>query len=155
MTRLTLILISIIAGMAGFTAGAQRTAKLTEQDRQRYLDEMRDFKHEYLAKELDLTRDQQNAFFPLYDQMEDEVIKVGEETRELEKKVLSNAKATDTEIDSASKAVFEQKAREAEIENAYYPKFRKVLTPRQLLMLKSAEKKFTQQLVRHRGKVQK
>lgn len=127
---------------------AQR-ARLSKEDRQKYLEEMRQYKHDFLVKELNLTRDQQNQFFPVYDQMEDEMTQVAEETRDLENKVAQNEEATDTEMEAAARALFEQKGRESEIEMAYFDKLKDVLTPRQLLNLKGAERKFTQQLVRH------
>lgn len=131
---------------------AQPRNALSKEDREKYLEEMRQFKHEYLVRELDLSRDQQNQFFPIYDQMEDAVNKVADETRALENKVAADPNASDTEIESASRAMFEQKSKEGKIELEYYDKFKDVLSPRQLLKLKNSERKFTQELVRHRGK---
>ena len=51
--------------------------------------------------------------------------------------------------ESAASAVYSQKEREGKVEMEYYDKFKGILTPRQLLGLKSAEKRFTQQLVRY------
>lgn len=130
------------------TSMAQR-AKLSKEDRQKYLDEMRQYKREFLVKELNLSRDQQNQFFPVYDQMEDEINQVAEETRELEEKAIKNSEASDTELETVARTVFEQKSREGEIEMNYFVKFKEVLTPRQILLLKGSERKFTQQLVRH------
>lgn len=149
MRKLTFIL--IMALCASFSMAAQRS-KLSKEDRQKYLVEMRQFKHDFLVRELELSRDQQNQFFPLYDQMEDEINQVADETRELEAKVTSNADASDTEISSAARAVFEQKGKESAIELTYFTKFKEVLTPRQLLGLKNAEKKFTQQLMKQHGR---
>ncbi len=49
--------------------------------RQKWFSEMRNYKHDFLAKELSLSKDQQSAFFPLYDAMEDETNKINRETR--------------------------------------------------------------------------
>lgn len=138
----------MICASASMMTMAQRS-RLSKEDRQKYLEEMRQFKHDFLVKELNLTRDQQNQFFPVYDQMEDEVNQVAEDTRAFEDKVAQNEEATDMELEAAARALFEQKGRESEIEMVYFERLKDVLTPRQLLNLKGAERKFTQQLVRH------
>lgn len=151
MKQLVFVILTLLFA-SSMTAEAQQRKRLTAEDRQKYLGEMRQFKHDFLVKELELTRDQQNAFFPVYDKMEDEVTQVADETRDLEMKVSADEKATDTEIESAARTVFEQKSKEGEIEKAYFEKFKGILSPRQLLKLKGAERKFTQQLVRQHGR---
>lgn len=119
------------------------------ENREKYINEVRRYKHDFMAKDLDLSREQQREFFPVYDAMEDELMKVNDETRELERNTDANADATDTELEAAAQAIFSQKQREGEIELEYFDKFRKILNNRQLLRLKNTERKFTQQLVRH------
>ncbi len=137
------------------TAQTPQRKRLSAEDRQKYLVEMRQYKHDFLVKELELSRDQQNTFFPIYDKMEDEMTQVADETRDLEMKVSADEKATDTEIESAARTMFEQKSKEGDIEKAYFEKFKGILSPRQLLKLKGAERKFTQQLVRQHGRSKK
>lgn len=150
MKQIILTLVMVICASAAMTSVAQRSRNtLSKEDRQKYLDEMRQYKREFLVKELNLSRDQQNQFFPVYDQMDSEINQIAEETRDLEAKVMENADATDTEVESAARTVFEQKKREGEVEMVYFDKFKEILTPKQLLNLKNAERKFTQQLVRH------
>jgi len=126
---------------------------LSENDRARWLSEIREYKHESLAKDLELTREQQRDFFPLYDAMEDEVERINSETRALETRVNENNDATDLEIENASRTIFEQKRAEGQVEMTYFDKFKEILSPRQLLRLKNAERRFTQQLVKHHGRV--
>lgn len=151
MKQLVFVILTFIFASA-LTAQAQQRKRLTAEDRQKFLVEMRQYKHDFLVKELDLTRDQQNAFFPIYDKMDDELTQVAEETRDLEDKVAADDKATDTELESAARTLFEQKSKEGEIEKTYFDKFKGILSPRQLLKIKSAERKFTQQLVRQHGR---
>lgn len=152
MKQIIFTLVMIICASTSMNIMAQR-AKLSKEDRQKYLEEMRQYKREFLVKELNLTRDQQNQFFPVYDQMEDEMNQVAEETRDLENKVINDPGASDTELETVARAVFEQKSREGEIEMNYFAKFKDVLSPRQILLLKSTERKFTQQLVRQHGRL--
>ncbi len=127
------------------TAVAQ--APLSSTDRERWLDEIRNLKHDYLAKELNLTREQQNEFFPLYDAMQDEIEQLNTRTRELEAAISSDESASDLQVENAARTVFEQRRAEGQIEMTYFDKFRDILNPRQLLQLKDAERKFTRQLV--------
>lgn len=133
-----------------FSASAQpQQGEPNEAMREKYVTEIRQYKHDYLARELELTREQQKAFFPVYDEMEDRIMKLNGETRDLERKTLDNAQASDTELEAAAKAVFAQKLKEGEIESSYFDKFKEILTNRQILRLKNTERKFTQSLMKH------
>lgn len=122
---------------------------VTDADRQRWLAEIRQYKHEFLIKELVLTDEQQGPFFELYDQMEDEIEQLNSQTRALQQQVEANDQASDLEVTNAARTIFELKRAEGQIEMTYFDRFAKILTPRQLLNLKSAERKFTQHLVNH------
>lgn len=137
-------------------ATAQNRDKGTTPDeRQRWITELRNYKHEYLAKELSLSKSEQDKFFPIYDEMDDELTRIDTETRELENKALSDDNATETELNAAAHAAFSQKQREGEVEMLYYDKIKEVISPRQLLRLKNAERKFKQQLLRHHTRMRK
>lgn len=119
-------------------------------NREQWFKEMRDYKHAFLAKELDLSRDQQRKFFPLYDEMEDETAKLNQETRQLEEKIAKTGdNVTDIEYDKATEALFEQKSKEGEIEKSFLKKFQPILSKKQLFMLKGAERKFTRDIMKH------
>lgn len=143
----------------GAEATYGQSAQLSDADRQRWLSELRTYKHEYLAKELELSNEQQRDFFPLYDSMEDEIERINSETRALEARVAENKDASDIEIENAARTVFEQKRAEGQVEMTYFEKFKEVLSPKQLLRIKNAERKFGQQLVKHhrrmRGSIKK
>ena len=140
----TIILAAVIALMTWNAAAQQAPA-----DNDKIVAQLRPYKHNFLIKNLELTKEQQRDFLPLYDKMDDELLKINEETRRLERTVSENKDATETEIEAASRAVFEQKIKEGEVELSYYEKFKDVLTARQLLMLKSTERRFTQWIARH------
>lgn len=125
------------------------------ENRERYINEIRAYKHNYIAKELELSKEQQKEFFTVYDEMEDELMKINDETRELERKTEADKDASDTELEAAATAIFSQKQKEGEIEMSYFDKFKKILNNRQLLRLKNTERKFTQQLVRHHRRLQR
>lgn len=126
-----------------------------EATRQRWMTEIRNYKHEYLIRELKLSREQQREFFEQYDAMDDELAKINKETRDLEDKYRDDSKATDLELSQAARALYEQKQCEAEVEMRYYDQIKEILTPRQLFKLRPAERKFTTQMVRHHSRLRK
>lgn len=141
------LLLTLVIAVTALAASAQ----FSPAERQRWLGEMRNLKHDFIAKELSLTKDQEREFFPLYDKMEDEIAGLNAQTREDEARVAADRDATDLEMENTARTVFEQKRAEGQIEMTYFEKYKTILTPKQLLQLKNAERKFTQQLVnRHR-----
>lgn len=146
--KLNRIIAAVVFATSALFAVESVAQQLNDEDRDRYINEIRAYKHNYLIRDLNLTREQQREFFALYDEMDEKLQQLNTETRDLERRVDANADASDTEIEAAARAVFEQTVKEGNIELDYFEKFSKVLTPRQLLKLKSSEKKFTQFLVR-------
>ena len=140
------ILISalILAAVMPLMTPAQH---MSDENRIAWTGEMRKYKHQWLTKELEMSTEQSHKFFDLYDEMEDELERIYRETRNLESRTLRNDKSSDTECEAAARAVFEQKKNEAEIELQYFDKFKEILTPQQLLRLRSAERTFVQHVV--------
>lgn len=116
--------------------------------REKWFKEVRELKHQFLIKELGLKKEQQQEFFNLYDKMEEENFKVQAETRAMERRVNElGDKASDLEYEKAADALFEAKQKEGEIDLKYRNEFKKVLSPQQMFRLKSAERKFTRELM--------
>lgn len=139
---------ALLLAFAAIFSVAQTHGRPSEEDVRRFRSEIRNYKHEFLAKELKLTQEQQREFFPIYDEMDDAVDRIAGQTRELERQVRKKSDATDVEIEAAARAIYEQKGAEGAEEMKYFDRFRQVLEPRQLLMLKNAERKFTRELMR-------
>lgn len=123
----------------------------------KWLKDVREFKHTYLAKELSLSREQQNKFFPIYDQMEDDINKLNQETRAIEREIneAPEESVTDLKYDMAIEALYNLKANEAEIENSYLEQFRNILSKRQIFLLKGAEKKFSLDMMKRHHQIRK
>ncbi|MGM9859677.1 MAG: hypothetical protein ACI31C_02870 [Muribaculaceae bacterium] len=153
MFKRTILTIILLLSVASFASAAAQSSVLSPDDRQRWLSEIRTYKHDFLARELDLSREQQNEFFPLYDEMEDRIEALNAQARDIEANVSDNPDAGDLEILGAAYTQFELKKLEGEIELEFYDKFKEILNPRQLLQLKSAEKLFTRQLVNRRNQM--
>ncbi len=118
----------------------------------KWFSEVREYKQEFLTKEMNLTKEQQQAFFPLYKEMEQEVFKINMEAREMEKKVSCDASASDLEYEKAAQAMQEVKGNEAKVEAIYFDKFSKILSSKQLFQLKRAENRFTRSMLQHHKK---
>lgn len=144
----TIIIAAIALICCSATAEAQNPQN-DDSDRRRMLEEVRNYKHQFITRELDLTKEQQSEFFPVYDEMEDRLTRLNAETRDLEHRVSSDAQASDVEVEAAARALFGLKRAEGDIENEYFDKFKQILNPKQLLGLKNTERKFTQQLMMH------
>jgi len=110
--------------------------------------DMLEYKHEYIVKETGMTAAQKSQFLPLYEAMEKEIFTVHRNAREQAKQVKrKNNSASDNEYFNAAQAMNNVKAKEGEIENRYFQKFAKILSKKQLFLLKQAEIKFTRQMV--------
>lgn len=139
----------ILLGATDSTVSAQR---LSDDQLRQGLAEMRNFKHKMLIRELELTKEQQDKFFDIYDQMDEELLKIGFETREMERKITKDTDATDTECKAAARTMFEQKKREGEVELKYFDRFAAVLTPQQLMKLKPADRKIAMRMAQYHGR---
>lgn len=147
MKRALLILMLAIA--AAVAASAQTDGG---RQRQKWFEEMRRYKSEYIADKLKLDNKQKAEFTPVYEQMDAEIGRLNHEMRQLERNIRKNGeKVTDTEYEKAAEAQFEIRTKEAAIERSYFPKFKQILTPRQLYELKNAERDFNRNLMdKHR-----
>lgn len=127
-----------------------------DSNRSKWFKEVREKKHQFLIKELELKKEQQKQFFEIYDSMDDELRQVQRDTRKMEKRVQeAGDDASDLDYEKATDALYEAKQKEGAIELKYKEEFKKVLTPKQLFKLKGAERKFTKDLMEHHQKIKK
>lgn len=147
-----IIYILLMALLAVGSASAQKS----KTDRAEWIKEMQRVKHEYLVKELSLSKEQQTKFFPVYDAMDEELRRLFDENRAMERQIRQKGnKATEIELERAADAQFTLKTREAAIEKAYYPKFKQLLTKKQLFNLKHAERRFQRKMINEHHKTKK
>lgn len=139
---ITILWLSMIAA---FSASA---APQNAGERDQWMAEMRQYKRLYFIKELDLTADQKNKFFPVYEEMEDKIAKINEDSRAMEKRVADLPSASEVEYEKATEAMYEASIKSAELEKEYMEKFRSILTPKQLFRLKAVERQFNREIMR-------
>lgn len=109
---------------------------------------MRQYKRIYLTKELELTREQQTKFYPLYDEMEDNEAKINDEARAMEKRVAEMQNPSDLEYEKATEAVYDAAVRSAQLEREYMDKFKEILSHKQLFRLKAVERQFNREMMK-------
>lgn len=147
------LFIALIILLMAPVLAAQSNKEANEKGRQRWFKEMRQYKHDFLVKELDMTQEQQEKFFPLYDQMEREKHDIDKQTRQLERDI--NAKgdqATELEYEKAAEAAYELDGKKNSVEMRYFKEYKSILSKKQLFKLKCAERKFTRNIMLHRNK---
>lgn len=113
-----------------------------------WMSEMRQYKRNYFVKELDLTREQQNKFFPLYEEMEDQTFKIDDDARKMERRLEEAPDATDVEYEKAAEALYDARVSTAQIEKEYMGKFKEILSRKQLFKLKGVERRFARDMMK-------
>lgn len=119
------------------------------ETRSRWMNEIKKYKFDFFTKELSLDKEQQSKFFPLYEEMEQEIYLVNKEADALMKKVAAADNVSDTEYEAAAIALSKTRQKEGEIELEYFSQFEKILTKKQLFLLKVAEDKFTKTILNY------
>lgn len=143
MKRIVSILIMVMALTTVATAQNGRTKFATD---------MYQAKHEMIIEELGLTMTQQRQFMPLYEQMEREIYQVNRNARALAKEIENKKNPSDRDYEAAASALSSTRIREGEIEAKYFDKFSKILSKKQLFLLKQTEAKFTREMLKKRKK---
>lgn len=141
----TLVALMWLSLSAVFTASA---APQSPSEREQWMTEMRQYKRIYLTKELELTREQQTKFYPLYEEMEDNEAKINDEARAMEKRVAEMPNASDLEYEKATEAVYDAAVRSAQLEREYMDKFKDILSRKQLFRLKAVERQFNREMMK-------
>ena len=124
-------------------------AQPNQQNREKWLKEIRDYKYELIVEQTKMTKEQQDAFFPIYSEMEKEIFQANKDARDLESKIISNQNNTDKDYEEGVEILTSLKSKEGAIEEAYFAKFSDILSKQQLFQLKCAESKFTKSMLDH------
>ncbi len=128
---------------------AENQEKVPQQEN-KWMNEVRNFKHSFLIKETEMTEEQSNNFIPLYSEMEDKIYQANREARKLEQEItLSQKEISEENYLNAATVLSQVKEKEAEIEKHYFALFSNILSKKQLFMLKRAENRFAFEMLSH------
>lgn len=125
----------------------------SSQNREQWMSEVRQFKRSFISKELNLTKEQQNKFFPLYEEMDEKTTQIDNDARTMEKHIAENADASELEYEKAAEVLYDAKVQQAQVEREYMEKFKTILTKKQLFELKSVERQFSRELMKQHQRI--
>lgn len=151
-TRILYFFILLMTVAVSLPAAAKD--KPTAAERRQWMQEMQNYKKEYIVKALRLTDAQKAKFMPLYEAMDKELRAVDSEARKLERAVVKKgSSAVDADYRNAADAMFNVRIKQGQIEAKYYKQFKTFLSAQQLYELKRAEDRFAREMMkRHREK---
>lgn len=140
-----------MTAMADKPNGGKGAKGKHQGDRKEWMQKMKEYKHAYLIKELDLSEKQAVDFFKAYDAREQERFDAESKVRKLERAIEKKGdKATDEELDECIAAQYQLNKDMVKLDEKYKKTFRKLLTKRQLYKLPHAEREFQRTLMEKR-----
>lgn len=136
---------------------AAETSTNVPQQENKWMNEVRNFKHSFLIKETEMTEEQSKEFIPLYTEMENKIYQANREARNLEQEITHSQNETINEDKyfTVAAALSQVKTKEAEIENHYFTLFSNILNKKQLFLLKRAENRFAFKMLSHNKRSKK
>lgn len=156
MKYLKILLLLVILSPLNALADKPKENSKKEQERKEWFRKLKEAKHSFLVKSLDLTEAQRNDFFRLYDAKEAERHAAERKVRNLEREIKKKGDAaTEEDYDRAISAQYQFNHDIAKIESKYEAEFRKVLTKRQLYKLRFTEFDFDRKLMKQDHKHKK
>ena len=116
----------------------------------KWIEEVKNFKHSFLVKETQMSDDQSKLFIPLYTEMENKVYKANRDARQMEADLSKeNNEVSNEHYIAVAQALSDVKAIEGEIEKEYFKLFSEILSPKQMFLLKRAENRFAIEMLNH------
>ena len=122
------------------------------KDKAKMMEELQQFKIDYLAKEMQLSEKERNEFAPLYKEYDNERKKAGAEAWKFDRELKKKKDASETDYKRLSE--LQQKAREKdnEIVKNYDCKFEKFLSAKQIYTMHQGEERFFEKMKEMRKK---
>lgn len=146
---ISIAIFSVSVLCSSVVAYAEKNSNTTQQEN-KWIAEVRNYKHSFLIKETEMTEAQQKEFIPLYTEMEEKIYSTNKEARAIEQDITRSQEEADEEkYSQAATALSQVKEKEAEIENHYFGLFSKILSKKQMFLLKRAENRFSIEMLNH------
>ena len=121
-------------------------AQNKEAQKQKKKEQMEAMKVAYITKELSLTTEEAQAFWPVYNEYNSHLNKLRVERRELKKSYKKNddaiMKMTEKELDQLTSKNFELDEQKTSIQKKYHDEFKKVLPPYKVYLLYKSKNGF-------------
>lgn len=125
----------------GLSANAQLETPPVEQ--------LKSLQIAYLTKQLSLTPEEAEKFWPIYNSFTDEIEKVRKDTRSLARDIRLNFLSMgDEEIESLADEIIVNKQAEGDLYATYHERFKSVLPVRKVILLYKAEQDFKKEILK-------
>lgn len=138
-----LILLYIIL-LTGICTNAQDRGK----DKSFDLEKFKATKMAYLIQEAGITPEEAAQLTPLYFEMQEKRFKIMMKTRSKAKNMNENCNPGNEECIKMLDEILDNQIEDANIERAYYQKFKKILSPQKILKLKRADFRFAHEMLK-------
>lgn len=112
------------------------------------LQEIKAQKVAYLTQKMDLSTDEAQKFWPVYNQFDKELETLRKERREDHKAMKADADLTDAEASAAIDKELASQQRELDLRKKYSAEFKKVIGAKKTLMLGRSERDFNRELLK-------
>lgn len=134
--------IATLLSVITFSANAQ-------QNRRMNMEEFENKKIEYITKEAELTKEEANKFFPIYNEPSKKKFELHRQHRQkIEKMKSSKDNMSNEEYRKLLENDVDVKLKEAELDKEYSSKLDEVIAPEKLYKAQQAERKFMQDAIR-------
>lgn len=142
MRTLTIVL-ALLIGVA--QSGLAQDPKLEGSKRE----QLQALKVGYLTEKLQLTPDEAQVFWPLYNELEDKLKTIKRERRKNRKSTKENhAEMSDDQLMAAVEAELDFEQQELDLKKEYTQKFKKILPVKKVVLLHQAQEGFKRKLLK-------
>lgn len=142
MRKIVLFIFATFSFLIHFDAEAQKAQE--QRGKQRHFDreafEAR--RNAFITAELGLTPEEAAQFIPLCNELRQKRFEAGRECRNQTREIRKKTQVSDAEYTQAIDVCLEAGIKEAELEKAYYERFKAILSPEKLYKLRESEAKF-------------
>jgi hypothetical protein len=112
-------------------------------------EEFYNMKREYLVKEVGMTKDEEEKFFPIYDELQKKKFEEQMNLRKKMKEVDHNKTGVSQQVYmDVADAMSNIKLKEAQLESEYFKKFKNILSPEKLFKFQHAEMRFNMEILK-------
>lgn len=123
-----------------------------DKDKAKMMEELQQFRIDYLAKEMQLSDKEKSEFVPLYKEYDNERKKAGAEAWKFERELKKKNNASEADYKKLSELQQKARANDNEIVKKYDAKFESFLSAKQIYTMHQGEEKFFEKMKEIRKK---
>lgn len=112
-------------------------------------EEIESFRVAYFTRQLNLTSEEAKKFWPVYNEMQNEIQKLQKERRNRHRDLRDNQdNISDTELEKSINDEMASRQKELDIEKKYHERFKQILSMKKLAVYYRAQEGFKRELLR-------